>query len=325
MWGHTVATVSDLFVIHRAKSDVFTHYESGAVAYISNTSDDNGVVGFVDPRETDTVFNFTAIVVNAFSRTPNSCGARIQTPPFVASGRSGNGLLVLEPKRPMKIGELAHVAAYLNHVHGWRFTWYRQATKTRLQGLSVPDSPAEMEFPVASVLPCRSTNPPPSKRLKFRPVRLDAIFDLVRGDFHVQSHLARGALPLVSCGDEDNGVIAHVDAPDGRRHRNRLTIALNGRPLATKYHPYEFVAKDDVAVAIPRTPLRLTTLLFVQAMLNREKWRYSYYRKCFVDKLRRFVIDLPAGKSGEFDEGAMASVVEANPYWEFLKGRLPSP
>lgn len=319
-----MATVDELFIIHRARSGLFTEYEPGTVAYISNTSDDNGVVGFVEPQQDDTVFNFTAIVVNAFSRTPNSCGARIQTPPFLASGRSGNGLLVLEPRTKMTLDQLAHMAGYLNHAHGWRFTWYRQATKTRLMGLSVPDRPKGIVFPVIRLLPKQQAKPLPTNKLRFRQFRLDSIFQLVRGSFHVESQLPRGHIPLVSCGDEDNGVIARVDVPIGQLHRHRLTIALNGRPLATKYHPYSFAAKDDVAVAVPHNPLRLTTLLFVQTMLNREKWRYSYYRKCFVEKLQRFSLELPAGKSGSIDEDAMARVIEATPYWGFLNERLSS-
>ncbi|MGH9437897.1 MAG: hypothetical protein ACRD22_08370 [Terriglobia bacterium] len=135
---NSLGRVDDLFEVHRASSGLFSEYESGPVAYVSNASDSNGVVGFVEPLTTDTVFCFTGIVVNAFSRTPESCGARIQTPPFVACGRSGNGLLVLEPRQPLTTGQLAHIAAYLNRAHGWRFTWYRQATKDRFQGLSIP-------------------------------------------------------------------------------------------------------------------------------------------------------------------------------------------
>jgi hypothetical protein len=88
--------------------------------------------------------------------------------------------------------------------------------------------------------------------------------------------------------------------------------------LTAKYHPYEFAAKDDVAICIPRAPLRLTTELFIQMMINRERWRYSYYRKCFAEKLRRFVIHLPSKKAG-LDEDTMQAVVEAAPYWDYIR------
>jgi len=104
-----------------------------------------------------------------------------------------------------------------------------------------------------------------------------------------------------------------------------LTIAFNGYPLTTKYHHYRFVAKDDVAVAVPRVPLRLTTLFFTQMMLNRERWRYSYYRKCYIDKTKRFKVELPHAIGGSLDEAAMEAVIVSDLYWPYMKARLATP
>jgi len=218
-------------------------------------------------------------------------------------------------------GKLAFIAAYLNRAHGWRFTWYRQATKDRFQGLLIPRDPLEIEFPISELLPKISISTADIPPLRFRKLALGDIFDLKSGEYHSTSELADGSIPLVSCGDEDYGVVAHVDAPVAHVHSHCLTIALNGRPLTTKYHPYKFAAKDDVAVAIPRLPLKLPTLMFFQIMLNRERWRYSYYRKCFVDKLRRFVVPMPM-KGGELDEDGMEAAMATTPYWEYLAERL---
>ena len=313
--------IDDLFIVHRAKSGLFSEYEPGPIAYIGNGRDNNGVVGFVEPQDDDTVFRFAAIAINAFSRTPDSCGARVQMPPFIATGRSGNGVLVLEPRRPMSIGQLAFVAAYINKVHGWRFTWYRQTTKTRITGLALPERIRSLDFPVASLLPEKNSIQAAALP-QLRTVQLGELFVLKSGDYHVESELPEGKVPLVSCGDEDNGVVAYVDPPQEHVYHHQLTIALNGSPLTTKYHPYDFVAKDDVAVAVPQKGLRLTTTVFIQMMLNRERWRYSYYRKCFVDKLRRFSISLPADADGSLDEDGMSSIIAGTAYWSYLSKRL---
>ena len=316
--------VDSLFDVHRASSGLFAEYEPGAVAYVSNARDCNGVVGFVEPRTGDTVFSFTAIVVNAFSRTPGSCGARIQTPPFIACGRSGNGLLVLEPRQPMTTGQLAHTAAYLNRAHGWRFTWYRQATKERLQRLSIPAAPLDLDLRVSELLPDQTRGRTTTPRLIFRPTPLADLFHLRAGEYHSASDLSDGIIPLVSCGNEDQGVIGYVDVPDRNIHSHCLTIALNGSPLTTKYHPYRFAAKDDVALAEPRIPMTLSTLLFAQVMLNRERWRYSYYRKCFIEKLRRSVVPMPF-RGNNLDEKGMAALVATSPYSDYLLVRLARP
>lgn len=92
--------------------------------------------------------------------------------------------------------------------------------------------------------------------------------------------------------------------------------------LAAKYHPYPFAAKDDVAVCSPLNPLRTSTEVFIQVMLGRERWRFSYYRKCYREKLERMMVLLPA-KSGWIDEDAIQDVMQqATSYWPFLSDRL---
>jgi hypothetical protein len=308
--------IEGLFHLHRAKSGLFSEYETGDVAYVGNGLTDNAVVGFVTPLPDDRVFETIGIAVSAF------CEATVQAPPFVACGRAGNGLVVLEPKSSMPVRQLAYIAAYINLAVRWRFNWYRQTTADRIRSLLVPFTvPASIKYDVRAALPKTSPGAGPDWKLALQPVALGDIYDLVPGDFHSQSTLPPGTTPLISCGDADNGVSGYVDVKD-QVYKNRLTIAFNGmNTLTAKYHPYEFAAKDDVAVCIPRASLRLTTEVFIQMMINRERWRYSYYRKCFADKLRRFVIHLPSKKEG-LDEDTMQAVVEAATYWHYVRATV---
>lgn len=307
--------IEDIFDLHRAKSGLFSEYENGDVAYVGNGFSNNAVVGFVTPLADDKVFSYMGIAVSAF------CEATVQAPPFIACGRAGNGLVVLEPKSPMPGRQLAYIAAYINLAVMWRFNWYRQTTADRIRGLLVPSKvPAGIKYDVKAALPKTSPSSPPNWHLSLKPVALGDIYDLTPGDFHSLSHLPVGNVPIISCGDADNGVSGYVAVKD-KTHKNRLTIAFNGmNTLTAKYHPYEFAAKDDVAICEPRAPLRLTTELFIQMMINRERWRYSYYRKCFADKLRRFTISLPCTKDG-LDEDTMQGVVEAAPYLDYIRNK----
>lgn len=264
--------VDELFRIHRGRSELFDRYAPGPVAYVSNLSEANGVLGQVTPRPGDTVFEYPAIVLNSFSRLPQSCGARVMQPPFIASSRSGNGLLVLEPLELMSVDLLGRMAAYINLAHGWRFTWYRQVTRDRVAPLMLPGP--DFAWPTICAVPQlpdrqpRQHLPPLSAHRKFL---LSELFSLRAGGYHAVSHLKPGAVPIISCADEHNGVIGRYAVPEDHRHRDCLTIAFNGRPLTTKYHPYEFAAKDDVAVATPRRPMALTTLLYVKMALEDRK------------------------------------------------------
>lgn len=307
--------IDELFIVHRGRSDIFSRYQPGSVPYVGNGLSDNAVVGLVTPLPVDRVFDFSGIAVSSF------CEATVQTPPFIACGRAGNGLVVLQPREPKKTSELAYYAAYINTSVRWRFSWYWQTTADRMKRLPVPDkAPDSIRFAVDQYMPrmCRP-RAAADNHMQFKLVRLDSIFNLKAGKYHSLNRLEAGNIPVVSCGDLDNGICGYFSVE--HVYRDKMTIAFNGSTLAAKYHPYTFAAKDDVAVCFPKKKLRLPTLLFIQLMLAREKWRFNYYRKCYKDKLERVQVPLPTN-GGEIDESGIEGLMKNTTYWEFLKARL---
>lgn len=307
--------VEELFDLHPARASGFSSHRRGNVAYVTNGFRDNGVIGFVRPNPKDRVFEFLGIVVSAF------CEATIQIPPFIGRGNGGSGLLVLEPRTPMTTEQLGYVAAYINTMVRWRFSWSRVVTAERIRRLEIRVSESHV-FDVKHLLPVRANGGIQTGRTTYKLFKLDSLFSLEAGEYHNTSALSAGDIPLVSCADADNGIVATVRVPKGKQHDHKLTVAFNGmNTLTTKYHPYRFAAKDDVAVCTPKSPLETSTLVFISLMMGRERWRYSYYRKCFLDKLRRQSVLLPA-KHGAVDEHAIEAILSATTYWNALKARL---
>lgn len=309
----TMPTIESLFILHTAKSSAFAGHKRGDVAFVTNGFRENGVLGFVEPNTKDRVYRFRGLVLSTFAE------ATVQVPPFIARGNGGSGLLVLEPRAPMTTDTLAEIAAHINAGIRWRFSWSRQATVERVRRLEIPaPSGGVGKFSVRETMPTLTQSRVPKWPKKFAHVRLDSLYTLHGGDFHEASKLPAGPVPLVSCGDTNNGIMAFVDVPDENTYQHRLTISFNGmNTLTAKYHPYKFAAKDDVAVCEPLKPLQRSTEVFVQVMLNRERWRYSHYRKCFIEKLRRFDIPMPA-RGDVVDEPAIAELLEAHPYWKSI-------
>ena len=171
----------------------------------------------------------------------------------------------------------------------------------------------------------QGTKPPPAGPLpvlpKMKPVPIEHLFHLYAGDYHSLAEEDAGQVPVVSCADTGNGLAGAYDVPNDVLFGDAITIAFNGWPLTTKLHPYVFAAKDDVAVAIPKAAMTPEALIFIQAQLNAERWRYSYYRKCFKAKLGRTTVELPF-KNGKVDFDFMIAAVQAQPYWWFLAPRL---
>jgi len=140
-------------------------------------------------------------------------------------------------------------------------------------------------------------------------VKVATLFNVVSGDFHAIKELEPGRVPLVSCGDTDNGVMGYYDVPADKQYENTITVAYNGSwPIMSKFHPYVFGAKDDVAVLRPHYPMTSLCLLYMAALFNRMTWRYSYGRKCFREKLMDVELPIPVKESGnvvQIDEVAV--------------------
>ncbi len=142
-------------------------------------------------------------------------------------------------------------------------------------------------------------------------VRMDQVFKIKSGDYHAVSELDYGQIPLVSCGEVNHGFIGRFDIPIEHRYSNAVTVAYNGKPLTAKYRPYEFGAKDDVGVCLPHKPLSDLALVYLAALLNSMRWRFSYGRKCFRNKLSQMEIDIPAVRQGghiRIDESHIAKL-----------------
>ncbi len=127
---------------------------------------------------------------------------------------------------------------------------------------------------------------------------IDSLFSVRSGDFHAtDKELGPGDVPLVSCGDVNHGLVGFYDIPPANQYRDAVTVAYNGQPLAAKYRPYTFGAKDDIGILEPRVPISPRALVYIATMLNARRWRYSYGRKCFKTKLQAVEVEVPVRKS----------------------------
>ncbi|MDQ5920405.1 MAG: hypothetical protein QG673_461 [Pseudomonadota bacterium] len=139
------------------------------------------------------------------------------------------------------------------------------------------------------------------------------------GDFHVSSDLDIGAIPLISCKTVENGTEGHFDIKENI-FNNCITIASDGSwPMSAFYHPYDFAAKDNVIICKPKENLSLKAILFIAAQLNSQIWRFSYGRKCYLNKIDKIQIPLPVNENNEIDNIMVDSIVNSVPIWDDLK------
>ncbi|MFY0543910.1 N-6 DNA methylase [Brevibacillus sp. H7] len=127
--------------------------------------------------------------------------------------------------------------------------------------------------------------------------------DVTSGVVHAISDFYEGDIPLVSCKTEDNGIVGFYDIQLEDQYNHCFTIAGDGSfPLTTYYHFFNIAAYDNVTIAPLKDNLSLSTIFFLASRLNRMRWRYSYGRKCYSNKVRELKVLLPINQQGNLDE-----------------------
>jgi type I restriction enzyme M protein len=145
------------------------------------------------------------------------------------------------------------------------------------------------------------------------------LFELRRGHFHAIDRLEAGIYPTISRVSTDNGVVGFYDKPVKAAvfQEGLLTVSTVTGDAFIQYAP--FIATDNVVMCIPKRPLAISTLIYIQLLLNKVKWRYSYGRQCYKGNFQKTTIFLPVNKKSEIDEKYIEKLVAGRPYWSEFK------
>ena len=156
--------------------------------------------------------------------------------------------------------------------------------------------------------------------IKYEIFSLRDLFTYINtGSVHVSGDLDAGKIPLISCKTTENGTEGYFDIRENI-FENCVTIASDGSwPMSSFYHPYKFSAKDNVIVCQPKNNLSLKAILFITAQLNSQIWRFSYGRKCYLNKIEKIQIPLPVIRNNEIDFGTIDMLIDSCQVWDDLK------
>ncbi|TAE68071.1 MAG: methyltransferase [Bacteroidetes bacterium] len=120
----------------------------------------------------------------------------------------------------------------------------------------------------------------------------------------------KGEFPYVTTQATNNGVEGFYDfyTEDG----NVLTVdsAVLGY---CSYQPFDFSASDHVEKLIPNFEMNKYVAMFLVTIMNLEKYRYNYGRKCSQTRMKQISIKLPS-KNGQPDFDYMENYIKSLPY-----------
>ena len=291
--------VIDLFEPINAKSDSFSKYSEGKVAFITNGDHESSILGYVTPFEGDRVFDKKSICLTSFGE------ALVPPIPFMPRGNGGSGLIILTPKIEMNDEELYSYASQLN-LQKWKFNFSRMVIEKRIINLPLVKYSASIniENRIIELLPKKGRR----KRIKHEDLELiqvPLVYDAKNQKDGLcvaskapskkvlsQNALDNGNTPYVTTTSYNNGISGMYDI-DAIFDSKCLTLALNGSVGEVFFQFEDFTTGGDNAILQIKDKYNPYLLFYIATMIRNHQWRYNYYRKLTMAKLKRIKIPIP--------------------------------
>lgn len=146
--------------------------------------------------------------------------------------------------------------------------------------------------------------------------RLGDLFRIVKGKRLTQANMIEGKTPFIGASAKNNGYTNRIGNLENHHPGGIITVSYNGSIAEAFYQPKEFIASDDVNIFYPKFNLTPYLAIFLCTIIFKEKYRFTYGRKWYLELMEESEIWLPSIESN-------SKIV---PNWEFMEEyikRLP--
>src|SRR3989339_446263 len=185
-----------------------------------------------------------------------------------------NNCMVLLPKADINIEKLYQIA-YQIRLNKWKYKYGRQITPKRIKAQEVKLIESEINYETF--------------------IKENGLCELNKKTALPQNQLENGGVPYVTTSSKNNGISGYYDEEPNFKGKC-LSVALNGSigdnavlTLKNEYNPY--------------------LLFYISVMIKNHQWRYNYYRKLNLTKLKKMKIPMPF-KNNKLDLEYMENVVK---------------
>jgi hypothetical protein len=300
-----MAKIKDLFNIENAKSKGYENYEEGNVAFITNGDYEYAILGYVKPLNNDRVFRKQGICLSSF------CEVSVPEIPFLPRGNGGSGLVVLMPKEDMTEEELYFYASQLNMLK-WKFSFSRMLIGRRIVNLELVRYKAlsfKIKEKIKELLPRDKEKETilPNNNIKI--FQVEDLCNVEKKKALPQNIITLGGkIPYVTTSSFNNGVSDFADEEPNSKGKC-LTIALNGSVGEVFFQLDDFITSGDNAVLTLIEQYNPYLLFYIGVLIRNHQWRYNYYRKLTIGKLKNLSLPVPV-KNGKVDLDYIEKIVK---------------
>jgi hypothetical protein len=288
--------------------------ENSNIAFVSRSSKNNGVVGYVDqlqnlkPLETGlvTVTLGGTYVLSSF----------LQDRPFYTA----QNVAVLRAKIELTKEEKLYYCLCISQ-NRFRYSAFGREANRTLKDLLIPSIDSIPEW----VKKVDTSNIDNAKvpfyidltvtlnTKQWSPFRLDELFVLKKGKRLTKTNSTVGITPFIGAIDNNNGYrqfIGQKPNHDG----NTITVNYNGSVAEAFYQPKPYWASDDVNVLYPKFKMNQYSGLFISTVIKQEKYRFNYGRKWHLERMKLSEIKLPVDKDNKPDYDFMEKFIKTLNY-----------
>lgn len=264
-----------------------------AINFVSRSGKNNGISAYVER-----IVGLPPLPAGSISVAAGGSvlATFLQTKPYY----SGRDLFYLVPKVEMS-DNIKLFYCMCIRANRYRYNYGRQANRT-LKEILVPDIneiPEEiLSYPAMSIkdfsdsIQNQQISLPPLN--EWKPFKLGDLFDIERGTGPRKQDSEPGWTPFVTAIGKNNGVSARINYIP-MHQANTISVNRNGKSVAEAFYQEEvFCSTEDVHIFLPKFQMNKYHAMFINTLIRKEAYRYSYGRKWGIERMKASTINLPA-------------------------------
>lgn len=294
--------LSELFDVERGVRLTKADQEPGNIPLVTAGEENYGINGYISNGKSKLFKN--AITVDMF------CHAVYRDYKFYCD----DNIIVLTPKDEMELNELLYYSSCICQ-NKFKFGYGRQLRLSRLDEIKlpaeIPNWVYEIEdFDLSEYKESFTNDPTPELNVDdWKEFKIVDLFTLVRGKRLKSEDREPGTVPYYSASDSNNGLTDKISNP--------LFIESDALIYTTfgdcYYVEGEFTASDEITI-LKNDNVNKYSGLFLSVVLSQDKFRWSFGRKAFMERIKALTIKLPSTEDGQPDYQFMEDYIKTLPY-----------
>ncbi|MDD4855050.1 MAG: restriction endonuclease subunit S [Sulfuricurvum sp.] len=302
--------------LDKNKLTIVNKKQEDSIPYVGRGSFNNGISDYVLQIEDQPTNKVPSLSVAAG-------GSVLSTFFHEKEYYSGRDVYILTPKNEMNISAFLFYIKIIEK-NKYRYSYGRQANKT-LESIMIPhpeDLPSyvfeEKEFNYEesnlSYIEQRKLEKDPLLALydkEWKYFTYEEVFKIKRGTEGKRTE-KEGNIPFISATEKNNGILAFIDS-EKTESGNKITVSNDGSIGETFFQENEFLASSAITILI-NPQLNKYSSMFINTLIRKEKYRYSYGRKWGLEKMKKSVIKLPIDDQGKPDWKFMEDYIKTLPF-----------